>query len=350
MTDMQVAPDAKMPKDGIQVRQDITLKELAVTFHQSGFFSDVKSAAQAVVKIMAGHELGISPIASMRGIHVFEGKVELSGPMMAALIKRSPKYQFKVVESTGERCEIAFWEFGAAGAIERWEECGPNVVFDRQDAVDADLAKFDDKGKNISTKQNWRKYLADMLMWRCLSRGFRRYCSELAGGDLYVTGEISEAIPRMSQPQGDAGSLDNALQEGAEDADVVDPTEGATDSGGKPTTESQPVDSSSDETEPSSGVEPDPTEGSQTESTSPPTEAESSGEGEGKPLTRDAMLAEMKELEEIVFQKNIEMRDGARVEYLSKPQPAHCTKKEIAAYHEFLVRHAQNAEQATLEV
>jgi hypothetical protein len=34
----EVSPDAQMPEGGIRVQQDITLRELAQTFHQSGFF------------------------------------------------------------------------------------------------------------------------------------------------------------------------------------------------------------------------------------------------------------------------------------------------------------------------
>jgi hypothetical protein len=329
-TEALAPPNAMMPTGGVVVRQDITLKELAVTFHQSGFFSDVKSAAQAVVKIMAGNELGISPIASMRGIHVFEGKVELSGPTMAALIKRADKYRFKVVESSNDRCEITFEEREAG----EWESCGPNVVFDRQDAVNAELAKFDKDGKNISTKQNWRKYLADMMLWRCLSRGFRRYTSDLAGGDLYVQGEISEAagVPQraVTQPQPgpteDTKALDAAL--------APDPTP------------SQPTPK-----EPSSGVEnnpPDVQEGAtEAEDESQVVETVDAPDATTATLTRDQIIREIPDLEKTIFD-NTEVRDQARVEYLSKPQPAHCKKDELARYHEFLVRMAGNAVQTTL--
>ena len=41
------------------------LKELATMLHASGAFKDTADVAQAAVKVLAGRELGLGPVASM---------------------------------------------------------------------------------------------------------------------------------------------------------------------------------------------------------------------------------------------------------------------------------------------
>ena len=99
----------------VPVRNEMTLQEtmtLGETLAKSGFFSDTKSAAQAVVKILAGRELGFGPIASMTGINIIKSQVAIGGNLMAASVKRDSRYDYKVVELTEQRCELAFFESG----------------------------------------------------------------------------------------------------------------------------------------------------------------------------------------------------------------------------------------------
>ena len=61
-------------RDPVQVGQ---------TLAASGYFQDAREAAQAAVKVMAGEELGLGPIAAMTGIHIVKGKVTLSANLIA---------------------------------------------------------------------------------------------------------------------------------------------------------------------------------------------------------------------------------------------------------------------------
>ena len=76
------------------------LRDLAGIMLESGAFPDIKTAAQAMVKVIAGNELGFSPIVSMTGIHFFQGKVSLGANLIASLIKDSGKYEYKITEHT----------------------------------------------------------------------------------------------------------------------------------------------------------------------------------------------------------------------------------------------------------
>lgn len=151
---------------------------------KSGYFSDARDADKALVKVLAGREYGFSPIASLTGVHIIEGKPSLGANLIASMIKRSGKYDYKLIECSRERCEIDFIENGAS--------LGPHIVMTMKEAVDTGLAL----DKYAKVKSNWQRHADDMLFARCISKGFRRYCPDLAGGlAMYSLDEIeSEPI------------------------------------------------------------------------------------------------------------------------------------------------------------
>lgn len=156
----------------------LTLGQILV---DSGYFRDARDQAQAIVKVLAGREYGMGPFASMTGIHVVEGKPTLSAHLMAQGIKRSGRYDYRVLEHDASRCTIAFYEV----ADGKREEIG-RVTYTVEDAARADLAR----------KQNHQRYPRAMLFARALSEGYRTHCPDALGacGPTYVEGEI-EAEP-----------------------------------------------------------------------------------------------------------------------------------------------------------
>ena len=79
---------------------------------ESGMFPDIKSQAQAVVKIVAGRELGLAPLYSLRKIYVINGQVTLSADVMANLIKGSREYDYEVSQLDDKGCAIQFTRNG----------------------------------------------------------------------------------------------------------------------------------------------------------------------------------------------------------------------------------------------
>ncbi|HEX9679758.1 MAG TPA: hypothetical protein VGA08_04020, partial [Candidatus Saccharimonadales bacterium] len=59
------------------------IQQAAGALHESGYFSDTRSKAQAIVKVMAGAEIGLPPFASMTGIHIIQGKPTLGANVIA---------------------------------------------------------------------------------------------------------------------------------------------------------------------------------------------------------------------------------------------------------------------------
>lgn len=64
-----------------------------------------KKEANVLFAIMAGAELGLSPMASIRGIHVIKGKPTLAADTMVAVVMRSGLCEyFRLVEETETQC------------------------------------------------------------------------------------------------------------------------------------------------------------------------------------------------------------------------------------------------------
>jgi len=151
-------------------------REVASAMHKSGYFPDLKSAEQALVKITAGREFGVGPWASVSQIHIVQGKPTLGANLLAALVKRSGRYNYTVTRMDDEACEIQVTDAN--------EPCGPPVGYTMADAKKADLA-----GKDI-----WKKYPQDMLFARAITRAVRRYCPDVTAGiPAYTVEELEPA-------------------------------------------------------------------------------------------------------------------------------------------------------------
>ena len=159
----------------IQVRPLAEVKSLGEIFVASGFFSDTKAAAQAIVKILAGQEMGFGPMASMTGVYIVKGKVSLSANLMAAALKRSGRYNYRVHEMTPVLCEIEFFEKGEGIGISS---------FSMEDA----------KKAGLTGNATWTKYPRNMLFARAMSNGVRWYCPDIFGGPLYTPEEMGAVV------------------------------------------------------------------------------------------------------------------------------------------------------------
>lgn len=180
----------------LTIRNDMTIGALGQIFAQSGYFSDARDAAQAVVKILAGRELGLPPIASMTGINIIKGKVSLSATVMAAVLRRNPDYDYRVREHTEDICRIEFFYKGESIGVSK---------FDKGDAQKAGLFNGD----------NYKKYPRNMMFARAMSNGIRWYCPEILGGPVYTPGELDAGAD--SEGEGNEVREQNELLSFSED-------------------------------------------------------------------------------------------------------------------------------------
>jgi hypothetical protein len=146
------------------------ISQLGKVFAASGLFTDVKSEAQAVVRILAGQEIGIPAFAAISGIFIIQGKPTIGAGLMASRVKASGKYDYKVIDHSEKACSIDFYQGK--------EKIG-NSNFTIEDA------------KKAGTK-NLDKFPKNMLFARALSNGVKWFTPDIFAGPVYVPEEMSQ--------------------------------------------------------------------------------------------------------------------------------------------------------------
>lgn len=137
----------------------------------SGYYADVRNASQALVKMMAGKEMGVGPVRALSLIHIIEGKPSASAALLAEAIKRSGKYDYRVIQRDDQAC-ILEW-------TERGEVVGRSQ-FTIEDAKTAELAH----------RKNWKKHPRAMLFARALTEGKTAYAPDVLAG-VYTHEELA---------------------------------------------------------------------------------------------------------------------------------------------------------------
>ena len=154
------------------------LERLAAAAADSGLYGNgAKVKAQLLMKLIYGRDLAIPVSAALSAIDIYDGKMELSSNLIAALLEAHPHYAYAIVETTNERCELEFFKDGRSLG---------KAKFDAADATTAGLADTD----------YYRHYPSDMFFARAITRGARRYCPGLGRGvAIYATGELAKRTP-----------------------------------------------------------------------------------------------------------------------------------------------------------
>lgn len=157
------------------------VQRIAEMFALSNYF-DAKgttpvAVAQIVTKIMAGRELGYGPFASVNGIHVIQGRTALGANLMAAAVKASGRYDYRVRRMDGEACEIEFFE--------RVDGKRESLGVSSFTAADA---------KAAGTK-NMQQFARNMLFARAMSNGVKWFTPDVFNGStVYVPEELGAEV------------------------------------------------------------------------------------------------------------------------------------------------------------
>ena len=160
----------------VAIRDDMSLGQLGDMLARSGYFTDARDAAQCVVKVLAGRELGFGPVASMTGVYIVKGRVSLSANLMAAAVRRSGRYTFKVNILTPENCEIEFFE----------------IIAGKRESLG--VSAFSLKDAQKAGTQNLDKFPRNMLYARAMSNGVKWFCPDVTGGPVYTPEELGENV------------------------------------------------------------------------------------------------------------------------------------------------------------
>lgn len=155
-------------------KHDLSTQQLGQILAKSGYFSDTRDEAQAIVKVLAGAELGFGPIASMQGIYIVKGRVTHSANLVAAAIQRSGKYRYEIKELTSDRAVLVFH--------------GPH-----NSRFESEFTMADAEKASLATG-NYKAFPRNMLFSRALTNGARWFCPEVFSGPVYTPDELGAEV------------------------------------------------------------------------------------------------------------------------------------------------------------
>lgn len=173
-------------------------RSLAELISKSSLISpDLRSKpADVFVQILAGQELGLSPMAAIRGVHIVQGKPVLSADTMVGVALGSGQAQyFSCVAETDTSVTYETQRKGSPAP----QRC----TWSMEDAKRAGL------GGN-----NWAKYPRAMLKARCKAMLARDVYPDVLAG-CYDPDELADVVvatPRPREPIQDAEVVDTSDQ------------------------------------------------------------------------------------------------------------------------------------------
>lgn len=153
------------------------LTHISLQLAKSGL-SGFGNPSQVLARILAGRELGLPPMASIRGTYIVDNQVSLNAGLMAALI-RNAGHKYEVITRTAQECSIRFYR----------DDQTYVHTFTIDDARRADLL-ISSKG---NVKVNWKRYPKAMLYARCMSEGAKIMYPDILAG-YYTPEELGATV------------------------------------------------------------------------------------------------------------------------------------------------------------
>ena len=142
----------------------------------------VKSADDALARLLAGRELGIPAMTSIRQLFVVEGKIGMEATLMHALCLRSTQIceYFDHVETTREQATFVT------------KRRGRPEKFHSFTAADAEAAGMFQRGEH-KDKNNYDRWLKQMLEARCKAQLARLVYPDILGG-IFTREELTTGV------------------------------------------------------------------------------------------------------------------------------------------------------------
>jgi len=191
--------EIEVRKDGLVFSGEMANQyNISEIFIRSGYFTDITKVSQAMVKIQAGKELGLEPFTAMQGLYIVKGKIMIAGNTIAGKIKAHPRYDYNIIHSGVDYCEIEFFE----------------------NQVSVGTSKFTyEKAQKIGLTKNsvWQDYTQTMLFNRAVSQGYKIFCPDIFNYTVYTDADdnIGEEEPTTVNE-----AIQKELSEAIETAEV----------------------------------------------------------------------------------------------------------------------------------
>jgi hypothetical protein len=184
----------------VRTMDDVSRFSTAVA--QSGMYKDMRTAAEAAVKLGIATELGLGLIG-MSTVHIVEGKPTLGYQAMLTLVRRSGRYDYRITHRDDQRCSIEWLDRGDVMGTTEWTI---------QEAERVGLTK----NRRGEAKTTWSNYPRMMLTARAVSEGVNAYCPDVMGGAVYTPDEMGAEV-------GEDGNIVVLAAEVVKDSDAGGP-------------------------------------------------------------------------------------------------------------------------------
>ena len=142
-------------------------------------------------KMLFAYESGLSLSTAVNGgLYCVKDRIEVEGTVIRSKIDQLPNYHLKIDKSDNTGATLSLWRkaeidwpfalYGDGNAdVGDWVKLG-EVSFGEEDAKRADL----------SSKDTYKKYPADLYLNRATSRIYKRFMGWLFASPIYIRGEI----------------------------------------------------------------------------------------------------------------------------------------------------------------
>ena len=201
----------------------------------------VKCKEEVMAKALWAHSMGIDPIIGLQMIDLIQGNPAPSGALIASRLDASDNYAKYIIMQSARKCVVAFYigaglhksspyidssevpELGFYEWIEAVADRAPGGAFEgrmfRLEEGNLSLLEMGRlkhymsqglrpgvslagikewtvgmaKEAGLTGKGSWKSHADSMLLWRCISNGYKAYASDLwQGGKVYVPEELGE--------------------------------------------------------------------------------------------------------------------------------------------------------------
>lgn len=184
-----IAPIPSGPRTALQASSFLSigqddrnaLYKLANAAVASGIYPNVQNPDAAFLVMLKGADLGLAPQESLSSIYLIRGKAHVGYTVLASLLRRHPRYDYRVDALSAEGCTVTFTRDG--------EDIGA-YSFTEEDRKRAGLGGGRDS--------NWQKYPTTMLFARALSLGQRIFCPDLTSSTVYVETHGEYEVPMQN--------------------------------------------------------------------------------------------------------------------------------------------------------
>lgn len=147
-----------------------TLVRQAETIHASGFFPQIKKAADAITLGLMAQALRVPLITAINGIDLIQGKPTLKPQFQLSMVRASGLMESIQIDPTDTICKVTIKRKGQAEYAHTFSMADANAM-------------------QLTGKDNWKKQPKVMLMWRCVAAVLRIVFPDVIQG-FYSTEEI----------------------------------------------------------------------------------------------------------------------------------------------------------------